>query len=104
MPVSGLRQLVAGVGDEPTLAVGGVVEAREHGVHRPRQATDLVGGRRLRNPAVQILRADGFDLAPDRLHRSQRPADNDPRGRPDQDEQDREPDQEQSHETVDAVA
>ena len=42
MPGERAAQLVAGVGDEPALAVGGVLEPGEHRVHRPRQATDLV--------------------------------------------------------------
>ena len=41
-------QLVAGVGDEPALAVGGVLEPGEHRVHRLREPADLVVGRRAR--------------------------------------------------------
>ena len=44
-------QLVAGVGDEPTLAIGGVLEPGEHRVHGAGEATDLVLGRRARAPA-----------------------------------------------------
>ena len=48
-------QLVAGVGDEAALAVGGVLEPREHRVHRAGQPTDLVLARRLGHPAVEVL-------------------------------------------------
>ena len=56
-------QLVAGVGDEPALALGGVLEPGEHRVHRAGEPADLVVGRGLGHPAVQVLGADRLDLA-----------------------------------------
>ena len=43
-------QLVRGVGDEPALLLGRPVQPGEHGVHRARQAGDLLGGRPARAP------------------------------------------------------
>ena len=72
-------QLVRRVGDETTLPVGGVVESREHPVHRPREAADLVVRTGFGHPAVQIRLPDRGHLGADRLHRSQRPARDPPR-------------------------
>ena len=51
-------QLVARVGDEARLAFGGVLEPAEHRVHGAGEPADLVLGRRVGDPAVEVLGAD----------------------------------------------
>ena len=67
-------QLVAGVGDEAPLPIGGVLEADEHGVHRAGETADLVLAGRFGHASVQVLGADDLDLLADRLHRTERTA------------------------------
>ena len=54
MLVTGVRKLMAGVGNEQALLLQGAVERADHGVERPRQRPQLIGRfhrtRRLRSP------------------------------------------------------
>ena len=102
-PGEGAAQLVAGVGDEAALAVGGVLEAGEHRVHRPRQATDLVLAGRLGHAPVEVLAADDLDLVADGLDRAQRPAGHHPGEDAHEREQGRERPPQQPHQAVGAA-
>ena len=78
-------ELVGGVGDQASLLVRGPLEAIEHPVHGVRQPRDLVAGLGHGDPMIEVVRADGGDLAPDRLHRPDRPPHEPPDDRPEQD-------------------
>ena len=71
-------QLVGRIGDEPLLALSGIVDPLEHVVHGASEARDLVVAGRHRHPAVQVAAADGRHLGADGLDRTERPADDPP--------------------------
>jgi hypothetical protein len=102
-PGEGAPELVAGVGDEPVLPLRRVVEAGEHRVHGAGEPSDLVARRRFRHATMEVLRADRLHLGADRLHRAQRPAGQDPRGRADEQQQERQADEQEVSEAVGAV-
>ena len=78
MLVSGVLQLVGGVGDELALALerllalgAGLVERLEHAVHRPRQLADLVVGGRRGDALGGVARAGDLACQPgERLDRA----------------------------------
>ncbi len=78
-------ELVGRVGDQASLLVRRPLEAIEHPVHGLRQARDLVAGLGHGDPMIEVVRADGGDLASDRLHRADRPPHEPPDDRPEQD-------------------
>ena len=86
-------QLVAGVGDETALPLGGVLEPSEHGVHGARQSADLVFGAGFGDATVEVLRADLLHLASHRLDRAQGAARHHPRDRAHEQEQGRQSEQ-----------
>ena len=63
IPVSGLRSSWLASATNRRWRVGGVLEPAEHRVHGAGEPADLVVGRRLRHPAVEVLGPDGLDLA-----------------------------------------
>jgi hypothetical protein len=71
-------QLVAGVGHEAPLALGRLLQPRQHLVHGHRQAVDLVAGARRADPLGQVPLGDLADRGADRLDRAERPADDQP--------------------------
>ena len=103
IPVSGLRSSWLASATNRRWRSVASSRPNQHRVHRPREPADLVGGRRFRNPAVEILRADGLDLAPDRLHRTQRAPGDDPGREADDQEQSGRPNSEQPHQTRGAL-
>ena len=60
------------------LSVAGLLQPGQHLVHGPGEAGDLVVPRRLGDPPPVLRVGDACHLGPDRLHRSQRPADHQP--------------------------
>jgi hypothetical protein len=64
-------QLVAGVGDERSLALAGALEALEHAVQRYAETMDLVLGRRQRQARGRVDVGDPGGGAAHDLHRSQ---------------------------------
>ena len=89
-------QLVAGVGDETALPLGGVLEPSEHGVHGARQSADLVLGAGFGDATVEVLRADLLHLASHRLDRAQSAARHHPRDRAHEQEQRRQSEREEA--------
>ena len=68
-------QLVRRVGYEAALTVSCAFQPLQHAIHGGGQSADLVVGLGLRHPAVQLRGRDFVHLAPDRLDRRQRAAD-----------------------------
>ena len=101
-PGEGAAQLVAGVGDESPLTVGGVLEAGEHRVHRAGETADLVLARGLGHAPVEVLGADHLDLVADRLDRAQRATGDHPGEDAQEREQRRERPPQQAHQAVGA--
>ena len=67
------------VSHEPALALLGMIQPVEHGIHGARQPGDLVIAGRFGDPGVQLMTGDGFDARPDLLDRTQGPSHAHPR-------------------------
>ncbi len=104
-PDAGQRapELVAGVGDEATLAIGRILQPAQHGVHRAGQPPDLVGRLRLGHPPVEVLGADLLHLPAHRLDGPQGAPGDDPGGDPHQGEQDGKAGREEPHQAAHAL-
>jgi hypothetical protein len=81
-------QLVGGVGHEPALPAGGIVEPAEHVVHGVGQVPDLVGRTGFGHAPAEVGRGDLGDGPPEVFDGAQRPADDEPYGEAGQDQRD----------------
>ena len=92
-----------GVRDEPALASGGLLDARQHRIHGARKPVDLVTAAGLGDTAVQVPVADRCHLGADTLDGAQRPTGDRRGGARDEQQQYRHADQQQFHKRLRAL-